>query len=287
MLSTRNRLFVLLMLAAIALVATLSGTAAAQGPAPAGKSATDAPLTIEGVFREAGAVGLVTVALSIAMVAIIIENFVTIRRGSLMPRGLAEQLQQLLRDSQLKPAEDTARQSDCLLGDMVAAGIGDAPLGYARVEKAMEDVCARQTARFMRRIEYLAVIGTVAPMLGLLGTVWGVMVAFLEFTGKANVQVTELAPGIAHALVNTFIGLCVAIPAFGFYGYLRNRIEELVAITAEAAEWVFSEYKLKRVPRRQRPAAGQGKTPSQRPVEPGDGARQPFPSVTIERGRPG
>ncbi|MGE3317424.1 MAG: MotA/TolQ/ExbB proton channel family protein, partial [Planctomycetaceae bacterium] len=250
---------------------------------PIWKAGGDAPFTIAGVFREAGAVGLVTVSLSIAMVAIIIENFVTIRRGSLMPRGLAEQLQQLLREGQLKPTEEAARQSDCLLGDMVAAGVSDSPLGYARVEKAMEDVCARQTARFMRRIEYLAVIGTVAPMLGLLGTVWGVMVAFLEFTGKANVQVTELAPGIAHALVNTFIGLCVAIPAFGFYGYLRNRIEELVALTAEAAEWVFSEFKLTQAARRQRPAAEPVAAPAKAP----EGARQPFPSVTIERGRTG
>jgi biopolymer transport protein ExbB len=269
-----------------ALVCALVGSASAQGPDPAPKPAADAPLNIEGVFKEAGWVGIVTMALSIAMVAIIIENLVTVRRGSLMPRGLAEQLQQLLRDRDLKPAEDAARQSDSLLGDMVAAGISDAPLGYSRMEKAMEDVCARQTARFMRRIEYLAVIGTVAPMLGLLGTVWGVMVAFLEFTGKANVQVTELAPGIAHALVNTFIGLCVAIPAFGFYGYLRNRIEELVAVTAEAAEWVFSEFKLKRVPRRQRPANPAARPAAPKPGEP-EGQRQPFPSVTIERGRTG
>jgi biopolymer transport protein ExbB len=262
------------------LFAVSNGTALGQGPAAAPKAAEEAPLTIEGVFREAGIIGLVTIGLSIAMVAIIIENLATVRRGALMPRGLAERLQQLLRERQLKGTEEAARQSESLLGDMVAAGIADAPLGYARMEKAMEDICARQTARFMRRIEYLAVIGTVAPMLGLLGTVWGVMLAFLEFTGKANVQVTELAPGIAHALVNTFIGLCVAIPAFGFYGFLRNRIEEQIAVTAEAAEWVFSEYKLLRAARGKRPAARGPK-----PAEPGDPSRPQFPSVTIERGR--
>lgn len=274
--ATRRNILLCFLFAIV--ISVVNGSAVhAQGPRE--RSVDDVPLNIAGVFREAGWVGLVTCGLSIAMVAIIIENFVTVRRGALMPRGLAEQLQQLLRDRQLKPAEDAARHSDCLLGDMVAAGISDAPLGYARVEKAMEDMCARQTARYMRRIEYLAVIGTVAPMLGLLGTVWGVMVAFLEFTGKANVQVTELAPGIAHALVNTFIGLCVAIPAFGFYGYLRNRIEELVSVTAEAAEWVFSDYKLTRAGNRKRTAA------AAKQVEPDNGVRQPFPSVTIERGR--
>jgi biopolymer transport protein ExbB len=132
-----------------------------------------------------------------------------------------------------------------------------------------------------RKIEYLAVIGTIAPMLGLLGTVWGVMLAFLEFTGKANVQVTELAPGIAHALVNTFIGLCVAIPAFVSYGWLRNRIDETVAQTAEIAEYVLAGYRRERIGRRARPPAPPAAT------ERGDGSRQPFPSVTIERGKTG
>jgi len=283
----RNTLRVLAI--ALLFVGACGQAARAQDPAAPAKP----HLNLEGVFQEAGLIGLINLALSIAMVAIIVENLITVRRGTLMPRGLADDVRQLVRERQYKQAEEFSHQSASFLGDMLAAGLGEADTSYARIEKTMEDVCARQMARLMRKIEYLAVIGTVAPMLGLLGTVWGVMLAFLEFTGKANVQVTELAPGIAHALVNTFIGLCVAIPAFASYGYLRNRIEEIVSQTAETAEFAVADLRRQRAPRRARPAAQPASAapasapPASTPPS-GDSADAPrgnFPSVTIERGR--
>lgn len=66
-------------------------------------------------------------------------------------------------------------------------------------------------------------------MLGLLGTVWGMILAFMEFEQKANPQVSELAPGIYKALVTTLQGLCVAIPALAAFAHFRNRIDQLVA----------------------------------------------------------
>ena len=252
----------------------------AQGKGAA--AAAKPQLTLEDIFREAGAIGIATSVLSVAMVALIIETLFTIRRGVLVPPALVEQAHQLVHERQIPQAEALCRDSPSLLGQMLAAGLADAAAGYARVEKSMEDVCARQAARFTRRIEYLAVIGTIAPMLGLLGTVWGVMLAFLEFTGKANVQVTELAPGIAHALVNTFIGLCVAIPAFMSYGWLRNRIDEAVALAAEAAEFVLADLRRQRAGRRHRPQGA-----AARPAERADQARPTFPSVTIDRGKTG
>ena len=103
-------------------------------------------------------------------------------------------------------------------------------------------------------------------MLGLMGTVWGMILAFMEFERKANPQVSELAPGIYKALVTTLFGLIVAIPAIAAFGFFRNRVDELVAQTALTAEQVFSDLKRsillkRREERRQAVAADAGSLP--------------------------
>ena len=80
-------------------------------------------------------------------------------------------------------------------------------------------------------------------MLGLMGTVWGMILAFMEFERKANPQVSELAPGVYKALVTTLFGLVVAVPAISAFAYFRNRVDELVAQTALLAEHVFADFK--------------------------------------------
>ncbi|MED5447403.1 MAG: MotA/TolQ/ExbB proton channel family protein, partial [Planctomycetota bacterium] len=116
-------------------------------------------------------------------------------------------------------------------------------LGYAAVEKSMEDASAEQSARLFRKIEYRSVIGTIAPMLGLRGTVWGMIVAFQEFATKLNPPVSELAPGIYQALVTTLMGLGVAVPALSAFAIFRNRIDELVAEASLTAEHAWAAFK--------------------------------------------
>ena len=100
-----------------------------------------------------------------------------------------------------------------------------------------------QSARLFRRIEYLSVIGTIVPMLGLMGTVWGMIQAFVEFEQEANPQVSELAPGIYRALVTTLLGLAVAVPSLSAFAIFRNRIDELAAEATLLAEHVFADYR--------------------------------------------
>jgi biopolymer transport protein ExbB len=124
------------------------------------------------------------------------------------------------------------------------AGLEEAGTGnYATVEKAIEDSAAEQTARSFRRIEHLAVISTLAPMLGLMGTVWGMIIAFMEFELKANPQISELAPGVYKALITTLQGLGVAIPATGALAFFRSRVEELSTESTLLAGHVFSDYR--------------------------------------------
>jgi biopolymer transport protein ExbB len=223
--------------------------------ADSGPSHGLANLDFHKLIGAGGGVGVVIGALSIGMAALVFEYLISLRRGATIPRKLAERLSELVGQRQFKQATNECRQSGSLLGLVVAAGLAERDSGYAAVEKAMEDACAQYAGRLYRKIDYLSVIGTLSPMLGLLGTVWGMMLAFSEFASKANVAVTELAPGISTALVTTLLGLAVAIPAYAAYAYFRNRVDEAVANCSQVAEHIFFEYRRDQAARRRKTRA--------------------------------
>lgn len=209
-----------------------------EGAAPAAPKVDLRELVLAG-----GYIGAIIAILSVILIALIIEHLLTIRRGALMPDGLAQQVYGLIQQKQFKQAEEVCRQSPSLLSEILQAGLSEAGLDYDAIEKSMEDAAVEQSSRLLRKIEYLSVIGSIAPMLGLLGTVWGMILAFLEFESKANPQVSELAPGIYKALVTTLMGLSVAVPAVASFAIFRNRVDGLVAEAALLAEHVFADYK--------------------------------------------
>lgn len=231
------------------------GTATAWGadqPKPAIER-----LDVWQLLEAGGTIGWIIMALSVAMIALIVEHLLTIRRSTLMPVQLAEEVHRLISQGNIKQSEQQCKLQPSFLAYVLASGLAESSLGYAAVEKAMEDASQQQAARLYRKLEYFTVIGTIAPMLGLLGTVWGMILAFMEFEVKANPQVSELAPGIYRALVTTLQGLCVAIPALAAYAVLRNRVDELVAEATLVAEHVFSNFKRASALKRQ--AARRGK----------------------------
>jgi len=238
---------------------------------------TDQGLNVRALLQAGGIIGYVIVALSVAMVALIVEHLLSIRRSSLMPSGLADSARQLIAAQQLAQADQLCRERSSFLGYVISAGLQEATVGYDAVEKSMEDAAQEQTARLFRKIEYLSVIGTIAPMLGLMGTVWGMIQAFGEFADKANPQVSEFAPGISHALVTTLMGLCVAIPSLAAFAIFRNRIDEYVAETSLQAEHVLQPLK--------QLLKGRGKTiaPASRPSAEPAAPRTPPPPVARER----
>jgi len=258
----------------------------AQTPSAAEASTepgTDNGMTLRQLLRAGGSIGLVILGLSMAMVALIVEHLLTIRRGSLMPDGLADSVAAMIATGRFAEADRLCREQPSFLGAVLAEGLAEAPLGYRAVEKSMEDSSAEQAARLFRKIEYLSVIGTLAPMLGLLGTVWGMIVAFQEFATKLNPPVSELAPGIYQALVTTLMGLGVAVPALAAFAIFRNRIDELVAEASLRAEHAWAGFK--------RASLGRGTTDGRRKTTSetaagtasGSGTPRRVPPVAIER----
>ena len=204
---------------------------------------TEAFLSPRAMLAAGGMIGYVIMFLSFLMVALIVDYLLTIRRKTFITPGLAEEVHQLLADRKLPEATQLCEKQSGFMGRVLFAGLQESQLGYTAIEKAMEDTAAELSARNYRRIEHLAVISTLAPMLGLMGTVWGMIQAFMEFEMKANPQISELAPGVYKALVTTLQGLAVAIPATGALAFFRSRVEELSMESALMASHVFADFR--------------------------------------------
>ncbi len=188
------------------------------------------------IIRASGVIGLLILALSLTAVALVIEQIFTLRQTVLMPPELADELRAQLARGQVNQSLQTCREQPSVLSHVVQAGLSEADGGWQAVEKAAEDALAEQSARLGRKIEYLGVIGNTSTMLGLLGTVVGLIMAFREVANTEGVaQVADLARGIYLALVTTVMGLVVAIPAFAALAICRNRVDQLMAETAYAA----------------------------------------------------
>ena len=188
-----------------------------------------------------GAPGLVIVGvlvvLSLAALALVIEHALMLRLSVLAPEGLAQELGKRLAAADGEGAAGACLAEPCFLAKVVSAGLLETESGWPAVEKAMEDAADEQAARLLRRIDYLSVIGNLAPMLGLLGTVIGMIIAFGEVAEtEGAATAAELAGGIYQALVTTVAGLLVAIPSLGAYAVLRNRVDRVTAEVIEQAE---------------------------------------------------
>lgn len=168
--------------------------------------------------------------LSLTAVYLICEHLLTIRKSELMPEGLDEEVRGLISTGKLAAAEQKCRDEPSFLSFVILHGISEAEDGWPAVEKALEDASAEQAARLFRKIEFLSVIGNLAPMIGLLGTVTGMILAFQQVAGSQGAAgAGELAEGIYQALVTTVGGLVVAIPSLAAFAFFRNRVDQYVA----------------------------------------------------------
>ena len=195
---------------------------------------------VTAILFSGGWVGITILAalllLSLTAVFLVFDHSLTIRRDVIVPRGLADVVQKSLQTGQRAQAEQHCQDQPSLLATVLLRGIAERKFGWPAIEKAVEDSLDQQAARLFRRIEYLSVIGNIAPMVGLLGTVTGMIFAFravAETQGAAGAA--DLAEGIYQALVTTVAGLLVAIPALGAFAVFRNRVETLVADATDEA----------------------------------------------------
>lgn len=258
---------ILLMVVVLALLTVLSGSNAQQaGTGGSGMGVVTDEETVTGVpaqeegregappqkegmtlfqlILKGGVVGHLIILLSFVALGLVIDYAITIRRARLSPAGDIATFKDLAVKEDFSELRQVARKKPTFMSSILAAGLDEINLGYPAMIKAMEDTAEFHTARIARRIEHLNVIANIAPMMGLLGTVTGMIRCFIEISQvSASVDPKQLAAGIFEALVTTVEGLIVAIPTLYFYAIFRNRLDELAGEASVAAEQIIASFK--------------------------------------------
>jgi biopolymer transport protein ExbB len=196
------------------------------------------------VWPGGGYIGAILWLMSVVTVALIIHYFISVRRGNVMPDLVRQQIQGLFDNKQYREAIEVTATEPSMLSYVVHAALGEAAHGYAAMERAVEEASEEKTSDMLRRIEWLNLIGNISPMLGLLGTVWGMINAFMEIVKARGMPPPEnLAGSIGIALVTTLLGLAVAIPALSVFAVIRNRIDSLSSQAIVAAEELIATFR--------------------------------------------
>ena len=190
---------------------------------------------------------IVLLLLSVTAAYLIIDHLLSVKRKDVMPEGLGDKVRAMLSQGQVAEAKELCNQNPSVMSFILLHGMSEMEYGWGAVEKALEDSLAEQSARLYRKIEYLSVIGNIAPMVGLLGTVIGMIMAFQQVAAtQATAGAPQLAEGIYQALVTTVGGLIVAIPSIGAFAVFRNRIDQLIAEAVYMAQHVFGPLRRKK-----------------------------------------
>ncbi len=181
--------------------------------------------------------------LSFILVALIMMNLLQVRRDVLLPTQFVEEFEQKLNAKDFQGAYEFARSDDSFVGRVLAAGMGRLSRGYPEAVEGMQEAGEDENMALEHRLSYVALIGTIAPMMGLMGTVQGMIKSF-DVIAQSTVspKPSELADGISTALVTTLIGLVLAIPAMVFYGILKNRIQRLVLEIGMVSEGLMGRF---------------------------------------------
>jgi len=187
---------------------------------------------------------VIFLSLSFALVAVFVMNVLTARREYILPSQLIEGFEAQLNAKNYQGAYELAKSDESFLGKVLSAGLARISSGYPQAVEAMQEVGEEENMRLDHRLSYLALIGTISPMFGLLGTVDGMVKSFnvIATSSAGAPNPTKLAEGISTALVTTLVGLWLAIPAIAAFNILRNRISRLVLEVGIVSENLMSRF---------------------------------------------
>jgi biopolymer transport protein ExbB len=183
---------------------------------------------MELIIHASGLIGLFILGLSIYFVSLVIRLFLEMRQEICIPADLVARAQELVKARDFQGAFDAARDNDSLLGRVLTAGIAELPNGLPDAREALERVGEAETVEMEKRISMLAVLGTLGPMIGLLGTLKGMIASFGAIaTGGTALKADQVADGISQALILTFEGVLLSVPAIYFFAFFRNRVSTI------------------------------------------------------------
>jgi biopolymer transport protein ExbB len=234
----RIGLFVLLMVASVVIAGHgfAQNNGAAAAPGATGTKAAPPTNLFQVIMGNKDFVFFLIIICSIIGVTLIIQGFIKNRRSVLMPDQSINHIRELINQRQFKELIEYTESDPTFVSRALNPALKRAP-SFSSMKEAMETAIGEQTAEQFRKIEYLNILGNLGPLLGLLGTVLGMIDAFSEMNragGSANPS--DLAGGISKALAHTFLGLMLAVPCLAAFGVLRTIVDRLTIQASLIAE---------------------------------------------------
>ncbi len=200
------------------------------------QAAEDAPEEGSGfidVVRGGGSLGMFLwlglAGLSLAAGALTVDSFLNIRASKIIPKTLVSLVREAIEDGSLRKAAQRCKDVPGPYSNILLAGFENFEDGFDTAQEAIGIAADMESEKMLQRVNYLNVVGNLAPMLGLLGTVQGMILAFATLgTTSGAAKNALLAINISQALYTTAAGLVIAVPALGFYFFFRNRAAKVI-----------------------------------------------------------
>src|SRR5688500_17474637 len=233
--TSKGRLVLLAFLLGAVVFAT---TVSAQQPAapPGEPQQPRAQGLIQLITSHIDFVFITIAVLSIAGLTLIIQGFIKNRASVFMPESTTNLIRDMIATRRFKELIDFTERDPSFISKAINPALKRAP-SFSAMKEAMETAIGEQTAEQFRRIEYLNIIGNLGPLLGLLGTVLGLITAFQAVASTGGqADVGALSEGISIALTHTFLGLFLAVPCLAAFGVLRTIVDRLTVRGALVAE---------------------------------------------------
>ncbi len=206
-----------------------SATASAPAASPPATEATKEESYVVFLIRAGGPIGIIIIIQSIVTVALTIKYLLEMKREKFIPPRLVAEFEDKIRDRKYQEAYELTRNDSTFLGKVLAAGLSKLSTGYPQAIEAMHETGEDESMKLEHKLSWLAMMGTTGPLLGLFGTVVGMVASFRVIaTSETQPKPSELADGISVALVTTLDGMVVAIIATFAFMLLKNQAARLV-----------------------------------------------------------
>ncbi len=187
-------------------------------------------MTMWQIIRAGGGLMIVLALLSIAALSLIIYYFITIKHEKLLPKDFFRNALSLVKNGKHKEARDICLAKRNLIADVFSAALSRITEEKVIIKEAIEDEARRAAEALWQKLGYLSDIATISPMVGLLGTILGMIQAFNVIAFQTGaVKPILLAGGISKAMVTTAAGLIIAVPSMMFHSFFRGKIQNVIA----------------------------------------------------------
>lgn len=181
------------------------------------------------IFLKGGFIMWLILACSVIGLMVIIDRFIVLRKAKINIPAFMVRIRGFIKKRDISGAISHCMQENSPVSNIIRKGLKKYKLGHERVEEAIENAGRQEVSKLEKGLPILATVAGIAPLLGFLGTVTGMITAFMtiqDLQGSANPS--DLAGGIWEALITTAFGLIVGIPALAFYNYFLSAVKKLV-----------------------------------------------------------